>query len=384
MQKNNLQKFLIIRISSLGDVLLTSALVRCIKKTFPDATIDFVVDKQFADIVKYNPHINNVIVYDKKQTIKENNSIKKNLANDYKIIDLQNNFRSIFFRKGLGNEIAIFKKKYIQKLFLVWLKINLFDKNLSIPEKYINTANKFGIKSNINNANDGLEIWLPEEKELEYYPPTVKFENCRSTIKTANNSSEKKYIFAIAPSAKHKTKQWLPEYFSELILLLDAKYNAKFYLLGGQEDKEICSFITAKINSEIAHSREFSDKIENSKKIEIFDYSGKTSIIETVRLVDECDLLVTNDTGIMHIGAARKLPLVVIFGSTVTNFGFAPYRTKYEICEVDLPCRPCTHIGQKECPKKHFNCMKLITPEMVLSKIQANARLLLAQTLFVF
>jgi len=176
---NNPQKFLVIRISSLGDVLLTSALIRNIKKTFPDAIIDFVVDRQFEEIVKHNPHINNVIIYDKKLTVKENNRIKKNLPNDYKIIDLQNNFRSFFFRKGLGKEVAVFKKSRIKKLLLVWLKINLFGKNdLPIPEKYITVANKFGIKnSTVATNNAGLEIWLPEEKELDYYPPTIKKAN---------------------------------------------------------------------------------------------------------------------------------------------------------------------------------------------------------------
>jgi len=357
----------------LGDILLTSALIRNIKTTFPDSIIDFVVDKQFAEIVEFNPHINNVIVYDKKFSIKENNLSKENLANDYKIIDLQNNFRSKIFRKGLGNEIAVFKKNRIKKLLLVWFKIDLFKKNnFSIPEKYITVAEKFGIKfDKIETKIKGLEIWLDEEKELNYYPPTTKI---------TDKNPKQKYFFAIAPSAKHKTKQWLPEYFVELILLLNKKFDAKFYLLGGKDDAKICNFIMEKVFSETVKKPEdifnseikvVNDKIISIKKpIEIINNSGKTSILETVKLIDKYDLLITNDTGIMHIGAARKLPIVAIFGSTVPSFGFAPYGTKYEICETKLKCRPCTHFGKSECPKKHFNCMKLLKPETVFLKIE--------------
>jgi len=172
----------------------------------------------------------------------------------------------------------------------------------------------------------------------------------------------------------------LPEYFAELILLLSKKYDAKFYLLGGKDDKKNCDLIIEKIYSKITNNnptdifnseiKVINNKIVSIKHpIEIINNSGKTSIIETTRLIDKYDLLITNDTGIMHIGAARKLPIVAIFGSTVSSFGFAPFGTKYKICEVDLKCRPCTHIGQKECPKKHFNCMKLLKPEMVLEAV---------------
>jgi heptosyltransferase-2 len=353
---NSKEKFLIIRLSSMGDVILTSALIRSIKNSFPDSEIDFVTDKAFFEVLKHNPHLNKIILYDKTKTIAENNLLKNELSADYKIIDLQNNIRSLNFRKGLGSEISQMEKRRFQKLFLIHFKKNLFEK-VAIPELYIKTAEKFGVK----NDEKGLEIWLENEKKLNNnYIPEVRFSNF------IKQNRQKNRIFAVALGAKHKTKQWLPEYFAELIVMLFQKYEADFYLLGGKEDTEVCQKVAALVKSKVA--------INHLENIKIIDNSGKTSILETANLLNECDLLITNDTGVMHIGAARYLPIVAIFGSTSPILGFAPYYGKLidtklaEICELDLKCRPCTHIGKSKCPKKHFKCMKELTPELVFEK----------------
>ena len=341
----------------MGDVILTSPLIRCIKKTFPDAEIDFVVDKNFVEAIQFNPYLNKIIIYDKTKTSTVNNLIKKELANDYKIIDLQNNFRSINFRKGLGKNIAAIPKRRLQKLCLTILKINLFEK-ISIPQLYIKTANKFDIK----NDGKGLELWLNNETPDNYL--LEKKQNIPLSNAIKNN---KNCIIAVAPSAKHKTKQWLPEYFADLLIKLHKQYTVRFYLLGGKDDYEVCCLI----ENIIKQNYKENDVEENGI---ISNHSGKTSILETAKLIDECALLITNDTGIMHIGAARQIPTVSIFGSTSPAFGFAPYfgetqNNMAKICSVALKCQPCSHIGKKKCPKNHFNCMKLLKPEMVFKKI---------------
>jgi heptosyltransferase-2 len=127
------------------------------------------------------------------------------------------------------------------------------------------------------------------------------------------------------------------------------KNSCEIVLLGGVADKEIC------------------EKISQNASFKITDKSGATSVFETARELDSCNLLITNDTGVMHIAAARRIPVVAIFGSTVTEFGFAPFRVENRVVEIEkLPCRPCTHIGRAECPLGHFKCMNLITPDAVL------------------
>ncbi len=330
------KKIMLIRLSSMGDVILTTPLVRCIRKQYPNCLIDFVVDKKFADVIKHNPHINNVFEYDKTNAA-SNIELKKKLDNDYTIIDLQNNRRSKSFRNGLGKVIGKFDKYRLKKLALVYLKKNYFN-NVTIPERYINTAYSIGI----SNDEKGLEVWTPEENASKIYSPENKIHS---------NVLNK---ITIVPSATHYTKRWLPEYFVKLIDMLYDKYASDFNLIGDSNDKEICKYI-------VSNSR---------NEIKIVDYSGKTSILDATHIIDSSDLVISNDTGLMHIAAARQVPIVAIYGSTVPALGFIPYRVPNTICEVKLKCRPCTHIGRKHCPQKHFNCMKLLLPEVVLNKIE--------------
>jgi ADP-heptose:LPS heptosyltransferase len=184
-------------------------------------------------------------------------------------------------------------------------------------------------------------LWFPEERKYDNYPPESRkqvLENIKSV--------------AVAPGAFHFSKRWPAEKFSELIKSILRDYGAEVNLLGGPRDKELCE----RIISDVADPG-------------VADRSGSVSIIKTARIIDKSDLLITNDTGVMHIAAARRVPLIALFGSTVKEFGFAPYRTPNKIVEVKLNCRPCTHIGRKNCPKSHFNCMDNITVEEILKTI---------------
>ena len=335
--KNNTKKVLIIRLSSMGDVVLTTPLVRCIRNKYHNSIIEFVVDKRFSDVIKYNPHINDIIEYDRNDA-NYNKKIKEKLDTDYTIIDLQNNRRSKLFRSGLGKVIGVFDKYRLKKLSLVYLKKNYFN-NITIPERYINTASVLDIR----NDNKGLEVWLPEENNAKIYKPENKiYSNVPNKI-------------TIVPSATHYTKRWLPDYFIELINMIYDKYASNFNLIGSNNDKEICKYIASKLRN----------------KINIVDYSGKTSILEATHIIDKSDLMITNDTGLMHIAAARQVPIVALYGSTVRDLGFAPYKAKNTICEVELKCRPCSHIGRKQCSKKHFNCMTLLSPDIVFNKMES-------------
>ena len=336
-----MKKILIIRLSSMGDVVLTSPLIRCIHNKYPDSIIDFVVDKKYSDVLKYNPYLNNIIEYDKNDA-RHNLMIKKKLDTNYTIIDLQNNRRSKLFRAGLGKIVGAFNKYRLQKLALVWLKKDYFN-GITIPERYINTASTI----NIENDNNGLEVWLPDENNLTIYPPENKIYS--NTIKT----------ITIVPSATHYTKRWLPEYFVKLIEMIYDKYQEiEINLLGDANDIPICNYITSNLNNNL------------NSKINIINNSGHTTILEATQIIDKSDLVISNDTGMLHITSARKVPVIAIYGSTTPAFGFIPYKVPNRICEIEMDCRPCSHIGKKECHKKSFNCMKLLTPEIVFEKVE--------------
>lgn len=336
-----INKILIIRLSSMGDVILTTQLTRILRNSYPDALIDFAVSKQFSEIYNYNPHISNIFEYDKSLPNSEIINLRDEFLKSHGIekydliIDLQRNIRSRNLRNGIYEKLVKVRKHRLNKLSLVYFKKNLINPSKLIPEIYLETLSELGIKDD----GKGLELWLPEEKGFNIYPPENRI---------LNNKMEK---IAIAPGAFHFTKRWLPERFTELIRKLKDAYNAEIILVGGKNDEEISSQIKSCIN------------------FEINDYSGSESIIETARIIDSCDLLITNDTGVMHIAAARQVPVAAIFGSTVPAFGFSPFRVQNIIIEKPVTCRPCTHIGRNSCPKKHFNCMKLITADNVIEGV---------------
>jgi heptosyltransferase-2 len=318
-QKN---KILIIRLSSLGDILLSTPVIRSLKRKFPNSQIDFVVKKKFKDALLYNPNISSVIIYEKEKAKQLKYDLR--IANYDLVIDIQNNFRSNDLTKLIKAQIRRFKKPSMKKLLLVWFKINLLKDLKTISERYAETA--------------GVDI---DNKELElFYPQNIK----------AELDDGKKYI-GLCPGSKHFTKRWPSEYFIELGNKL-AKQGFTIVLFGGKDDKELCSTISMNIDGSI-------------------NLQNEDQLLQTAAEMKRCKLIISNDSGLMHTASAAGIPLVSIFGSTVREFGFMPAGSQNLILENKLlSCRPCSHIGKSSCPKKHFKCMKEITPGLVL--IQLN------------
>lgn len=335
-------KILLIRLSSMGDIILTSAFVRILKTQIPECEIHFLVVGKFSEIFKYNPYINKVIEYDKSNTFSQNLKFKKllkeNELNNSKydlIIDLQKNLRSRVFRFNMGKRVFSIKKNRLHKLSLVHCKKPLI-KTVPVAEIYYNSIRKL----NLPDDKLGLELWLEKDRTAGKYIPHNRI-----------NTTDRLNI-ALAPGATHFTKRWLPDYYIELIELINKEYKCAITLIGGKDDKPLC------------------DYIQDNLVFDIKNESGSQSIQKTAEIIAQQNLLVTNDTGVMHIAAARQVPVIAIFGSTVTNFGFSPYRCKNIVVERSIPCRPCTHIGRAECPKKHFKCMKEISPKDVFGNVE--------------
>jgi ADP-heptose:LPS heptosyltransferase len=342
LKYNRINKILLFRLSSMGDIILTTPLARILRTQFPNAQIDVVTAKEFSEIYYFNPHINILIQYDKSDYLSQIDEIKKELLeknnnNRYDLfIDLQNNIRSRHFISKLAKRVVFIKKNRLKKLSLVHFKKNLFSPIPPIPLNYIDSLSKL----NIRDDSGGLELWLPEEKRKGFYPPDSRQTPVKGKIK-----------IAVAPGAFHKTKRYPVEYLSLALNKIKELIKPEIYIIGGRNDKDTTNELISKLS------------------FKPVDCSGATSIIETARRINGCHLLLTNDTGVMHIAAARRVPVVAIFGSTVPELGFAPYRVKHKILQADVSCRPCTHIGRAECPKKHFRCMAEITPDKVVNAV---------------
>jgi len=334
-----MDKILIIRLSSIGDIVLSSALIRVLRKKFTNAKIDFIVKKEFSELLKFNPYLTNVIEFDASKGFKELLRLKKQILKERYdlIIDIHNNLRSIFLRTFSGAKVVKINKRIFKRFLLVKFKINLYKNAIPVAERYIEPVLQFSIK----NDNQGVELFVPDDV----------IESAKIKIAFSNSNL---YI-AFSPSAKHETKRWLAERFAELGDKLAEKFNAKIILLGGIEDIERCA------------------KVEKMMKHTPINLCGKTSLLESSAILSLCKLLVTNDSGLMHIGSAMKTKIVAIFGSTVKEFGFFPYGTESIVIEKPVKCRPCSHIGRDKCPKGHFKCMRDIEVEEVF---QACVKLL--------
>ena len=335
---NNIKKILIIRLSSIGDIVLTTELVRSVKQRYPNSDIHYLVSSKFKDILTYNPYIDKIIEYDKqtsmKQILKKRDAfLNDNGFSNYDlIIDLQNNIRSTHYSNGITKRVFKVQKWRWNKIQLVRFK-NL---NLQVPQIPINYLNAIR-ELEINSDGNGLEFWFKDEKKY----------------KTELNTFIKKPIVGVAPGAHHKTKRFPAEMFADALNEIKKELNPQeIRVFGSKEDQGSARLI--------------------QESLDINDFTGKLSILETAEEIDKCGLFLTNDTGLMHIAASRKVPVVAIFGSTVTNFGFSPYGTSYKIIEnKQLNCRPCSHIGKSECPKKHFKCMlKIDIKEIVKNALE--------------
>ena len=320
MKISQAKKILVIRLSSLGDVLLTTPVIRSIKSSYNPISIDYLVKENFADAVRFNPYINETIIYSDSEKL-----IEQLEENNYDlVIDLHNNFRSQKIRKRLGVPFYKFVKPNIEKFLLVHFKINRLNPVKPIPVRYVLSI------PHLDLDEKGPELFIPESFQSDL------------------NSSENRV--GLCPGAVHFTKRWPVENFADLgIRLVNNGY--KIVLLGGSSDRDICKTL--------------SNMIPNAS-----DLSNNNNLFQTAAEMKNCKFVVCNDSGLMHTATALSIPVVSIFGSTVKEFGFYPYNSTSKVIENNnLDCRPCTHIGKKKCPKTHFKCMIELTPNIVYKEI---------------
>lgn len=342
-EADNPAKILIIRLSSIGDVILTTPVIRLLKKKFPASTIDFVIKKEFAELVAHHPGINRCYVFDRRQNWKSLQEIKQDILRmQYDlIVDLHKNFRSYFLTIGShSRRIVRYRKEAIARFLHVKFRLGHFNKNrLPLHLRYLKALAPY----HLHDDGEGLDIYWDSQMTdpvVRNYAPFLERDH--------------RLIVGVAPGASFATKRWMPEGFAAVIRYLVDQRRARVMLFGNQHDHEIARKLTP-INREA-----------------IVDTTGRHSLLETAALMQWCDLVVTNDSGLMHLAAALKKKVVAIFGSTTEELGFFPYTTEHIVVQNrSLSCRPCSHVGRNRCPKKHFRCMMEIAPEQVIQAIEA-------------
>jgi ADP-heptose:LPS heptosyltransferase len=311
-------KILVIRLSSIGDIVLTTPVIRCLKEQLKQAEIHVLTKPHYRSILDTNPHVAKCLSY-------ENDSIKtiqrlKAENYDY-IIDLHKNVRSLRIRKALNKKAFDFPKLNIRKWLAVNFKLNTLT-DLHVVDRYFEAVAALGVK----NDGKGLDFFIPEKDVI-------------NPIEIFGTND----YFAVAMGAQYATKIIPVEKLIEIL----TKTDGTIVLLGGQEDQTRSKHIVTAMGDR-----------------NVIDMCGKLCLNQSADVVKKARVILTNDTGLMHIASAFDTPIVSVWGNTIPALGMYPYRPyrpeSYTIHQVqDLSCRPCSKIGFQACPKKHFKCMTM-------------------------
>jgi ADP-heptose:LPS heptosyltransferase len=312
------KKFLVIRFSSIGDIVLTTPVIRCLKTAFPDAEIHYLVKKQFQPLLASNPYLSKLWLYEDNFHELIPRLKKENFDH---IIDLHKNFRSLCVRMRLLRTASSFHKLNLHKWLIVNFRINILP-GIHLVDRYFRAVERMNVK----NDGKGLDYFIPDGEEIDL--ATIPF------------SLQQGYIVFVI-GGKHTTKilPW------DKVAYLCKEIGKPVILLGGMEDMER------------------GERIAGLAGERVYNACGKYSINQSASLVRQAEKVITNDTGLMHIAAAFSKPVLSVWGNTIPGFGMFPYfpagSDRYsKIFEVKgLSCRPCSKIGFSDCPKKHFRCM---------------------------
>jgi ADP-heptose:LPS heptosyltransferase len=304
--------------------VLTSPVIRLLRNRYPSADIRFVTKQQFVELVQPNPQLNGV--FPLRDSLNELAAELKEFNPDL-VVDLHHNLRTRIMKMLIGGKWLAFQKLNVEK----WLKVNLKMDRLPdkhIVERYVETLRPLGIE----NDNAGLEFFFPKDFQQPQIPKALS-----------------EGFVAVVVGAKFKTKQ-LPE---RKLKELCNGMQQPILLIGGKEDAELGSSIAAQVPNAV-------------------NGCGAYTLQESAWLIQQAAVVVTHDTGMMHIAAAFNKKIVSIWGNTVPAFGMYPYLPQGDAAYISevagLSCRPCSKIGYDKCPKGHFKCMEEQNIQQVVDK----------------
>ena len=325
-ETGSIRSVLVVRLSAIGDIVLTTPVLAELHRALPQARIDFCTKAPFAPLVASNPAVASVVTPE---------SLAPDASYDL-VIDLQNNRRSRKLIRTLrAGKVTRYHKRNWKKLLLVQFKINVSDGYRSVVERY----------------GEALGSLAPNVTA-----PCALYPSPEDRAFAADALGADGPVLAVCFGANHFTKRYPLERFARIIEIVTTETPARVLLLGGKEDELEAEKLMA--------------LLPDSARSRVQSHAGKASLMQSAALLERSALVLTNDTGLMHIASAFSKKLFVIFGSPVKEFGFMPWGAEYELFETPgLDCRPCSHIGRAACPKGHFRCMMEIAPETVAGRI---------------
>ncbi len=318
----------IIRLSSLGDVVLTTGIIRELKRELGGCEIVMITSREYEDIFRCNPHLEKTLALEEKSSKGFLKLVHEVRGEGLDVIaDLHLNPRSLLLSAlSRSGKRLRYRKVHRSRARMISEKRRTSCGH--VAARYLEAFEKLGLRS----TELSPEIYVDRETE----------EKVQSLLE--NGSSP---LIAVSPGANRATKRWVPEEFGALSRLLVERRDARVVIVGDEKDADVATEVAAIVGEEAVN------------------LAGRTSLLELAGVLKKSSLLVTNDSGPMHVAAAVSTPVVALFGPTVPEFGFSPLGRRDRVVEVDLPCRPCSLHGTERCSQGGFECMRLIGSEDV-------------------
>ncbi len=344
---DGVRTILVLRFSSIGDIILTTPVLRAMRARWPEARITFVTRARFAGLLKGNPAVDEIEILAEPGGYAEQDRLAARLERRRwdLLSDLHNSLRSRILRRRVpAGVVTVYRKPLFRRSLLIYGRVDLYGPNpASVPERYAEALSGLGVRL------DGGPCELhPSGEDFEFFsgklPPRWR---------------DERPFLALAPGAAWPVKRWPPERFAEAAAALCAAHGLRALVLGGEQEREICGRVCRALGPELS-----------------LNLAGELPILASAAALSRARLLIANDTGLMHAATAVGAPVAAIFGPTTRHFGYFPYRAASRVAETPLYCRPCTHNGRARCPLGHFRCMRDIKPRQVI----AAAEELLSQT----
>ncbi len=350
-----IRKVLLIRFSSIGDIVLSTGLICSLKEAFPYIHITYITKPEYHDLLCNHSKVDRLYLY---KGIQDTRDFLRRSEFDL-IIDAHNSLRSNLVCYGTKNVLRVPKYFFSRWMSVLTKRPSIFARqNLRIKDLLQDLVQKkiSGMKTGFPTELDVDKI--KEESILLRIKKSISSKNSKSKTKTrqieSNIKIESKISYiVVVPGAAYKSKQWPQEYFASLMNSLSTRLsNMVFILVGGQKDIPTAQSIQSALK----------------KRVRCINWAGELSIMESMAIIKNADLVLVNDTGMLHVAESFKVRTIAFFGPTTKDFGFYPYRETTKVMEHDLDCRPCSLHGKSNC-SNNMSCLRHIKPEEVLKEL---------------
>ena len=336
---DELRSILLIRLSSLGDILLMTPLLNLLRTACPQAQIDVLVKAEYRDLLRFHPGITRLLTFDSRQPLLH--TLRSLRADRYDLaLDLHCTPRSQLLLRGLrARRKLAYNKRVLRRALLVRLGWNTLRRLTPVPELYAAPLRRLGLTGQLGAPTMYLD---PESTEA-----------MQAHIARSLPGTPAQPLLAVAPGARWPTKRWPVERFAAVAQELAREKQAAVVILGGPDEAQL--------------ARTLCDNLD----VPVINGVGALSLMHSAALLSRCRLLISNDSGLMHMATALQVPVVAVFGPTVQEFGFYPFQARAEVISEPLPCRPCSTKGSMRCPRGHHACMQDISSDRVLAAARA-------------